>query len=73
MSLTVGGLTIRRMVPDENGNYTEMDDLPNEKRKEIREKLTKRMGAELNRIYSNDPELFRKHIKLGIVKDISTK
>ena len=34
MSIKVAGLTVKRMIPDGNGGYTEYDELPPEKQRD---------------------------------------
>lgn len=69
MSIKVGGFTVKRMIPDGNGGYTEYDDLPEEKQREHCERFNEALSLALSRMYSQDPELLQEHIRRGLVHD----
>ena len=69
MSIKVAGLTVKRMIPDGNGGYTEYDELPPEKQREHCQRVNEALSLALSKMYSQDPKLFREHIRKGLVHD----
>lgn len=69
MSIKAAGLTVRRMIPDGNGGYTEYDDLPEDKQQEHRRRFNEALSLALSTMYSRDPDLFQEHIRRGLIID----
>lgn len=63
------GLTVRRFIQYEDGTAVEWEDLTPEQQEEQRRKNTERLGKAFSRMYSRDPELYRRHLERGIIRD----
>lgn len=63
------GLTVYSYIPNDDGAYTEIDDLPPEKKEERRKLNAERLGKAIEEMYIKNPRLAQKHYEQGLIYD----